>query len=58
MEELGDYDKSMQYTHRDYLVEATEEELKSLHKNGIYELERLLKDKKALTNKRILRLKQ
>ena len=58
MGEPEDYDEVMLDTHRDRWVEAMEDEMKSLHENGTYELVELPKGKKSLTNKWIFRLKQ
>jgi len=58
MGEPEGYDEVMLDTHRDRWVEAMEDEMKSLHENGTYELVELPKGKKALTNKWIFRLKQ
>lgn len=58
MGEPEDYDEAMQDTHRDQWVEAMEDEMKSLHENGTYELVKLAKGKKALSNKWIFRIKQ
>ena len=58
MGEPKGYDEVMLDTHRDRWVEAMEDDMKSLHENGTYELVELPKGKKALTNKWIFRLNQ
>ena len=54
MGEPEGYNEVMLYTHWDRWVEAMEDEMKSLHENGTYELVDLPKGKKDLTNKWIL----
>lgn len=58
MGELGYYDEDILDTPRHKLVKDMEDEMKSLHKNGIYELVELPKSKKVRTRKWIFRLKQ
>ena len=57
MTDIGEpegYDEVILDTHRYRWVEDMEDEMKSLHENGTYELVDLPKGKKDLTNKWIL----
>lgn len=51
------YEEAMSDQHKDQWLEAMQDEINSLYKNNTYELVNLPKDKKALKNKWVYRLK-